>query len=203
MTNYIFKPGDKNRAPVLVLHSTGGDEQQLLPLAEDLFPDHPLLSIRGRINEQGINRYFKLKGPGFTKENFDLESLSQESRWLASEVIRLAEVHQLDLSRLSVIGYSNGANVALYMQLKGIIQFDRVLAFHAMQLTDIDEPVIADDSKIFLTHADNDPIVSRANLEELSSDLQRTECELEIFKANYGHQLSNDELVAAKKWLAV
>lgn len=46
MTNYIFKPGDESLAPVLVLHSTGGDEEQLIPLAEDLFPNHPLLSIR-------------------------------------------------------------------------------------------------------------------------------------------------------------
>ncbi|MCH1723653.1 alpha/beta hydrolase [Lactococcus formosensis] len=203
MTNYIFKPGDKNLTPVLVLHSTGGDEKQLIPLAEDLFPNHPLLSIRGRVSDQGINRYFKLKGPGFTKENFDLESLSQESQWLAAEVVRLGEEYELDLSKLAVIGYSNGANVALYMQLKGLIQFDRVLAFHAMQLTDVDTPVIADESKIFLTHADNDPIVTRANLEELSSDLQKTECELEVFKASFGHQLSNEELVAAKKWLAV
>jgi phospholipase/carboxylesterase len=202
MTNYIFKPGDKNLTPVLVLHSTGGDEKQLIPLAEDLFPNHPLLSIRGRVSDQGINRYFKLKGPGFTKENFDLESLSQESQWLAAEVVRLGEEYELDLSKLAVIGYSNGANVALYMQLKGLIQFDRVLAFHAMQLTDVDTPVIADESKIFLTHADNDPIVTRANLEELSSDLQKTECELEVFKASFGHQLSNEELVAAKKWLA-
>ena len=199
MTNYIFKPGDKNLTPVLVLHSTGGDEKQLIPLAEDLFPNHPLLSIRGRVSDQGINRYFKLKGPGFTKENFDLESLSQESQWLAAEVVRLGEEYELDLSKLAVIGYSNGANVALYMQLKGLIQFDRVLAFHAMQLTDVDTPVIADESKIFLTHADNDPIVTRANLEELSSDLQKTECELEVFKASFGHQLSNEELVAAKK----
>ncbi|MDG6119553.1 alpha/beta hydrolase [Lactococcus formosensis] len=203
MTNYIFKPGDKNLTPVLVLHSTGGDEKQLIPLAEDLFPNHPLLSIRGRVSDQGINRYFKLKGPGFTKENFDLESLSQESQWLAAEVVRLGEEYELDLSKLAVIGYSNGANVALYMQLKGLIQFDRVLAFHAMQLTDVDTPVIADESKIFLTHADNDPIVTQANLEELSSDLQKTECELEVFKASFGHQLSNEELVAAKKWLAV
>lgn len=203
MTNYIFKPGDKDLTPVLVLHSTGGDEKQLIPLAEDLFPNHPLLSIRGRVSDQGINRYFKLKGPGFTKENFDLESLSQESQWLAAEVVRLGEEYELDLSKLAVIGYSNGANVALYMQLKGLIQFDRVLAFHAMQLTDVDTPVIADESKIFLTHADNDPIVTRANLEELSSDLQKTECELEVFKASFGHQLSNEELVAAKKWLAV
>ncbi|QPS71542.1 alpha/beta hydrolase [Lactococcus garvieae] len=203
MTNYIFKAGDESLAPVLVLHSTGGDEHQLVPLAEDLFPHHPILSIRGRVSEQGVNRYFRLKGQGFTKENFDLESLEKESQWLVQEVQRLGAQHHLDLSKLIVIGYSNGANVALYMQLKGLIQFDKVLAFHAMQLTEVDEPALADDSKVFLTHADNDPLVSRQNLKELSSDLEKTECELEIFKANFGHQLSNEELLAAKKWLAV
>lgn len=203
MTNYIFKAGDESLAPVLVLHSTGGDEHQLVPLAEDLFPHHPILSIRGRVSEQGVNRYFRLKGQGFTKENFDLESLEKESQWLVQEVQRLGAQHHLDLSKLIVIGYSNGANVALYMQLKGLIQFDKVLAFHAMQLTEVDEPALADDSKVFLTHADNDPLVSRQSLKELSSDLEKTECELEIFKANFGHQLSNEELLAAKKWLAV
>ncbi|WP_081167536.1 alpha/beta hydrolase [Lactococcus garvieae] len=203
MTNYIFKAGDESLAPVLVLHSTGGDEHQLVPLAEDLFPHHPILSIRGRVSEQGVNRYFRLKGQGFTKENFDLESLEKESQWLVQEVQRLGAQQHLDLSKLIVIGYSNGANVALYMQLKGLIQFDKVLAFHAMQLTEVDDPALADDSKVFLTHADNDPLVSRQNLKELSSDLEKTECELEIFKANFGHQLSNEELLAAKKWLAV
>ncbi|EKF50824.1 alpha/beta hydrolase [Lactococcus garvieae] len=203
MTNYIFKAGDESLAPVLVLHSTGGDEHQLVTLAEDLFPHHPILSIRGRVSEQGVNRYFRLKGQGFTKENFDLESLEKESQWLVQEVQRLGAQHHLDLSKLIVIGYSNGANVALYMQLKGLIQFDKVLAFHAMQLTEVDDPALADDSKVFLTHADNDPLVSRQNLKELSSDLEKTECELEIFKANFGHQLSNEELLAAKKWLAV
>ena len=48
-------------------------------------PSHPILSIRGRINEQGVNRYFKLRGlGGFTKENFDLDSLDEETNWLTS-----------------------------------------------------------------------------------------------------------------------
>lgn len=202
MTNYILKAGDQSLAPILVLHSTGGDEQQLLPLAADFFPNHPILSIRGRISEQGINRYFKLKGQGFTKENFDLASLEEEAQWLSVEVERLAHHHQLDFSKLIVIGYSNGANIALYMQLKGLLKFDKILAFHAMQLTEIGTPVLSDESKVFLTHADNDPIVSRENLEDLSIDLEKTECKLEIFKANFGHQLSNEEISAAKIWLA-
>lgn len=202
MTNYILKEGDSSLAPILVLHSTGGDEHQLVPLAEELFPNHPFLSIRGRISEQGINRYFKLKGPGFTKENFDLVSLEKEAQWLTKEVERLGQHYQLNLSKLNVIGYSNGANMALYMQLKGLFKFEKILAFHAMQLTEVGRPVLSNESKVFLTHADNDPIVSRENLEELSTDLEKTKCQLEIFKAKFGHQLSDEEISAAKKWLA-
>ncbi|HAP15293.1 MULTISPECIES: alpha/beta hydrolase [Lactococcus] len=201
MTNYILKEGDNSLAPILVLHSTGGDEHQLVPLVEELFPNHPFLSIRGRISEQGINRYFKLKGQGFTKENFDLVSLEEEAQWLTKEVERLGQHYQLDLSKLNVIGYSNGANMALYMQLKGLFKFDKILAFHTMQLTEVGTPVLSDESKVFLTHADNDPIVSRENLKELSTDLEKTECQLEIFKAKFGHQLSDEEILAAKKWL--
>lgn len=76
----------------MLLHSTGGDEHQLVEIAEMIAPSHPILSIRGRINEQGVNRYFKLRGlGGFTKENFDLESLDEETDWLTDEVSLLAE----------------------------------------------------------------------------------------------------------------
>ena len=60
MTDYVFKAGRKDLAPLLLLHSTGGDEHQLVEIAEMIAPSHPILSIRGRINEQGVNRYFKL-----------------------------------------------------------------------------------------------------------------------------------------------
>src|SRR5574337_604884 len=90
MTNYVFKAGNNNLAPLLLLHSTGGDEHQLLAIADQIAPTHPILSIRGRINQQGSNRYFKLHGSGgFTKANFDLESLNEESSWLADEIVRL------------------------------------------------------------------------------------------------------------------
>ena len=73
MTNYVFKAGNKDLASLLLLHSTGGDEHQLLAIADQIAPNHLILSIRGRINQQGSNRYFKLRGVGgFTKSNLIL-----------------------------------------------------------------------------------------------------------------------------------
>lgn len=204
MTDYIFKAGNPLLAPILLLHSTGGDEHQLLPIAERIAPGHPVLSIRGRVNDNGINRYFKLRhAGGFTQDNFDLDSLALESQWLADEILVLAEKYSLDATRFIAIGYSNGANIALYMTLKGIFNFDKVIALHGMQLTEINHPVSTDNKRIFLTYASNDPIVSERNFNALIQNLETASCQNEIFNCTYGHQLTEDELVAAKKWLEI
>ena len=202
MTEYIFKAGNPDLPPILLLHSTGGDEHQLLPIAEMIAPNYPVLSIRGRISDNGINRYFKLRGAGgFTKTNFDLESLELESDWLAKEIKILAQKHGFDPSRLIVAGYSNGANVALYMQLKGLFNFVRIIAFHAMPLTEFDQVNTENPIPVFLSHAENDPIIPSSVFQELLTDLENAGCQPEIFKSSHGHQLTEEELITAKNWL--
>lgn len=203
MTNYVFKAGRKNLAPLLLLHSTGGDEHQLLEIAEMIAPHHPILSIRGRVNEQGSNRYFKLCGlGGFTKENFDLDALDEETNWLTSEVQSLAQKHNLDVQKMIALGYSNGANVALNMFLKGKFNFDKIIAFHGMQLEEFEEAIQLDKKQVFLTYAANDRIVPRENFGDLKGDLEDSGCQIEIFESSLGHQLTQEEVMAAKKWLA-
>ena len=202
MTDYVFKAGRKDLAPLLLLHSTGGDEHQLVEIAEMIAPSHPILSIRGRINEQGVNRYFKLRGlGGFTKENFDLESLDEETDWLTDEVSLLAEKHDLDVHKMIAIGYSNGANVALNMFLRGKINFDKIIAFHGMQLEDFEQTVQLDDKHVFLSYAPNDMIVPQKYFGDLKGDLEDSGCQLEIYESSLGHQLTQEEVLAAKKWL--
>src|SRR5690349_4155814 len=55
---------DAARPPLLVLHGSGGDENDLIPLAERVAPGHTLVSLRGKINEQGINRFFRRDDDG-------------------------------------------------------------------------------------------------------------------------------------------
>jgi phospholipase/carboxylesterase len=201
VTDYIYKAGNPALTPLLLLHSTGGDEAQLLPIAQEIAPEHPILSLRGRISDGGVNRYFKLRGQGFTKANFDLESLAIESKWLAGEILTLSEQHGIDSNKMTAVGYSNGANVALYMALNGLFSFDRIIAFHSMQLTE-SEAVHRVASRVFLTHADNDPIVSADNFNALVADLEKANCKPNIFKSDQGHQLTEAELRAAREWLA-
>ena len=202
MTNYVFKAGNKDLAPLLLLHSTGGDEQQLLAIADQIAPAHPILSIRGRINQQGSNRYFKLHGMGgFTKENFDLDSLNEESNWLADEIVRLAKKNEIKLQNMIALGYSNGANVALNMLLKKICPFDKVIAFHGMQLETIPQPHQVGQAKVFLSYAKNDPIIPENEFALLKADLTRFGCQVDSFETTSGHQLTQEEVLAAKNWL--
>ncbi len=200
MTHYIFKEGKANLAPVLLLHGTGGDEHQLVTLAELIAPGHPILSIRGRISEGGMNRYFRLKAPGFRQENFDLVSLAIESDWLAEEIKRLSEKHQLDSHHFIAIGYSNGANMALNMALNGKFSFSKMIAFHPMQIAKIEQADVVK-TDFFLTNDPADPIVPRVWFDALVADIKQAGCQPEIFKSSYGHQLTEDEVNAAKNWL--
>ena len=106
--NYAFVKGDPTVSPLLLLHGQGGDENDLLPIGKYLSPNSPMLSIRGRVQEQGMNRYFKHTENG----GFDLNDLEQETTWLFSVLNDLCRKFDIDYERFIVIGYSNGANVA-------------------------------------------------------------------------------------------
>ncbi|MDR2976806.1 MAG: dienelactone hydrolase family protein [Streptococcaceae bacterium] len=199
MTQYLYRSGDPELAPVLLLHSTGGDETELLQLAELLLPNHPVLAIRGRVNENGYNRYFERYAEG----QFNLASLATETDWLYDELIKLAAKFELDVTRMIVIGYSNGANMALHMSLVKAVNFSTILAHHAMQLSEI-APIKADQlsqTDIFLTYCHNDPIVSDDNFKHLVENLRAAGANPMLYTENTGHQLSNNEIFGAQNFL--
>lgn len=201
MNGAFVEVGDKHLPPVVLLHGTGGDEFQLIPLAHLLFPNHPILSIRGRISERGVNRYFKLNGLNFSKDNYDLNSLSTEEEWLSQKIEQLIFENKFDASKMIAMGYSNGANVAIHLQQKGKINFLKIIAFHATQLEDIKSKSRHNSTKIWISHADNDVIVSSNDFNELIQNLNEFGYQTEIFKSASGHQLTQVEVEAVKKWI--
>jgi phospholipase/carboxylesterase len=126
--------------------------------------------------------------------------LAEEADWLAAELEVLAAKHGLDASKFIVIGYSNGANIALHMTLTGRCHFDKIIAYHAMSLTEIENPV-SSASQIFLTFSGNDPIVSNENFAELLENLEATGVKPVVYQTSYGHQLTQNEIEASKNWL--
>lgn len=109
-THRVVPPARGAPTSVLFLfHGTGGDETSLLELAAAVAPDHLLVGVRGRSDEEGVTRYFRR----FDALRYDQAHLTAEARALAA-FVRTRAV-QLGAERLprTALGYSNGANIAL------------------------------------------------------------------------------------------
>jgi len=108
-----FVPGD-SRQTLLLLHGTGGNERDLLPLGRELDPSASLLSPRGKILESGMPRFFRRLAEGV----FDLEDLKTRTNELADFVAAAVGHYKLDADHIVGVGYSNGANIAASVLLQ-------------------------------------------------------------------------------------
>jgi phospholipase/carboxylesterase len=195
---HAYVSGDPNLAPMLLLHGTGGDETDLLEVAEFLGPDNPKISIRGRVSENGYNRYFERYEEG----DFNLESLHAETDWLVETVHALSERYELHEEAMIVIGFSNGANIAANAMLaREDTPFKVGLLFHAMQIENVEEPADLTDDRIFMSFGEFDPIISQTNFEMLEANLKQAGALISTFATKTSHTLSQPEMQAAKLWL--
>jgi phospholipase/carboxylesterase len=111
---YVYEEAGDPAAPtLLLLHGTGGDEHDLLGLGRALAPGAALLSPRGRVRENGMNRWFRRLGEGV----FDVEDVVRRADELAAFTAAAAAEHHLDPDRGVAVGFSNGANIAAAMLL--------------------------------------------------------------------------------------
>src|SRR2546421_8125199 len=119
---YQFIPGTGDRT-LLLLHGTGGNENDLLPLGRAIDPDAALLSPRGKVLENGAPRFFRRLAEGV----FDEEDVITRAHELAQFIVAASDVYKFDLNDLVAVGYSNGANIAAAMMLLGIAKFTRAI----------------------------------------------------------------------------
>src|SRR5437899_2095371 len=95
---------------LLLLHGTGGNERDLIPLGHDLDPNASLLSPRGKVLENGMPRFFRRLAEGV----FDLEDLKKRTHELADFVVSATAHYKFDMKKIVAVGYSNGANIAAW-----------------------------------------------------------------------------------------
>lgn len=106
---HIYQKGDTHT--LILLHGTGGDENDLIPLAKMVSPQSSILSIRGNVLENGMPRFFRRLAMGV----FDQENLKEETQNLYHFLLEAAQTYQFDLNKSTIIGFSNGANIAISM----------------------------------------------------------------------------------------
>lgn len=114
MYKYVYEEGKKGHPLFVVLHGTGGDEHNLVPIAQEIDPEASVLGVRGDVNENGMLRFFKRTGEG----QYDVEDLFERGKKLEAFIIEKAEELGFALEDVILLGFSNGANMALHILLE-------------------------------------------------------------------------------------
>ncbi len=192
-----FFPGESG-ATLLLLHGTGGDENDLVPLGRELAPGASILSPRGKVSEYGAARFFRRLAEGV----FDHEDLVFRTHELAGFIETTSEEYDFDLSKLVAVGYSNGANIAASL----ILLHPGLLRAAALFRTMVPfEPERAPDLSgmpIFLAAGRMDRLILPQNTERLAEILREAGADLDLRWRNTGHALTYEEVEEVKEWLS-
>ena len=191
-----FVPGSSNRT-LLLLHGTGGNEHDLIPLGHELDPNAALLSPRGKVLENGMPRFFRRLAEGV----FDLEDLKYRTNELADFVTAAAQHYGFATDQLVAVGYSNGANIAASMLLLRPEIMHRAILFRVMVPLIPDTLPDLSSGRVWIGAGDQDPIVAASETKRLAELLRRAGADVTIRFAKAGHGLTNDDLEAARHWL--
>ena len=196
--NYLPGETDGSGVTLLLLHGTGGNEDDLIPLGKQLLPEAAILSPRGKVSEHGAPRFFRRLAEGV----FDHEDLLLRTHELADFANQAAEEYGFDRQKLVAVGYSNGANIAASLMLLHPGLLRAAVLLRAMVPF---EPVEAPDLSgvpIFLAAGRRDTMIAPDNTERLAEILQKAGADLDLRWKNVGHPLTYEEIEEAKDWLS-
>ncbi len=195
-----FVPGVQPNVGItlLLLHGTGGNEEDLLPLGRELLPGVALLSPRGRVLENGLPRFFRR----FAEGVFDVEDLKFQTHELNTFITAAAKEYGVAGNKIVAVGYSNGANIAASLLLLHPNTLIGAILFRPMVPFAPDFEVNLQHTSALLNGGTRDPIVPRDQTEALAALLAGFGAETEVFWHRGGHELGQDDLIAAQKWLS-
>jgi predicted esterase len=191
-----FVPGISDRT-LLLLHGTGGNEHDLIPLGRELDPNAGLLSPRGKILENGMPRFFRRLAEGV----FDLEDLKQRTNELADFVASAAQHYKLSADQVIAVGYSNGANIAASVLLLRPEILRAAILFRAMvPLVPENFPDLSS-VRVWIGAGNQDPIIPTSETQRLVELLRSSGADATIRFANANHALTDADVKTARHWL--
>ena len=198
--HHIFQPGtDPAAAPLLLLHGTGGNEHDLLPLARTLAPGAAVLSPRGDVSEHGANRFFARLAEGV----FDPAEVTRRTHALADFIAAASAHYGLDPARLTAVGFSNGANIAATILQLRPTALGAAILFRSMVVLDQPAaPASLIGKRVLLLSGDADPIVPLDHPPRLAALLRAGGADVTQTFVPSSHGLTAADLTAAKSWLA-
>lgn len=189
------RPEDPDGTTLVLLHGSGGNEADLMPIARRIAPRATLLGVRGRATEEGSNRWFRR----FDATTFDQADIHREAEAFQAFVEGAVTGYGLDADRLLFLGYSNGANF-----LAAVIQLHPGLVRRAVLLRGIQALAAPPDSdlsetSLLVLSGRDDPFAPAAS--ELADDLRARGAAVDVRKLPAGHELAAGDVTEAARWI--
>ncbi|MHB8567536.1 MAG: alpha/beta hydrolase [Nitrososphaerales archaeon] len=197
MAEFTHKFLPSGRRIFLALHGTGGDENDLIPLAKEIDEKASILSPRGRVLENGMPRFFRR----FAEGVFDIEDLKFRTQELAEFVVASSREYKFQLSDVIALGYSNGANIAASLLLlrpdvlSSAILFRATLPLEAETLPDLSG------KKVFISAGKYDQLIPGEGTIRLEELLKKCHAQVELHWQESNHGLVSQDVIDAKRWL--
>ena len=193
-----FVPGEEGGATLLLLHGTGGNEDDLLPLGQELAPGADILSPRGKVSEYGAPRFFRRLAEGV----FDMEDLVFRTHELAGFVGAASKEYGFDPAKLVAVGYSNGANIAASLILLHPGLLKAAVLFRAMVPLEPDATLDLSNMPIFIAAGRQDQMIPPDNTQRLADMLREAGASVDLRWRDTGHALTYEEVGEAKEWIS-
>ena len=191
--------GQESGITFVTLHGTGGDERDLIPLARHISEDIAILSPRGRVNEQGMLRFFKRLSPGV----FDEEDIIYRANELGDFLLHASSRYGRPLDQLVALGYSNGANMAAALLFIRPELFSRAILLRPMlPLSKQKLEHFLECKEILILRGTKDQVIPAESTRLLIDALDQAGAKVTVFDIDAGHALTETDVELARRWLA-
>ncbi|MGJ8616568.1 MAG: VOC family protein [Sulfitobacter sp.] len=192
----FHRPQGPDGSTIVLLHGTGGNEADLMPLAQRINPHATLLGVRGRSTEEGINRWFRR----FDAVTYDQSDIRSEAEAFVAFIDGAVSGYGLDADRITFLGYSNGANLlgAVLQLHPGVIR--RAMLLRSVQALETSPAGDAAETRVLMLNGAEDPFGQMAPA--LEKALRNSGVSLDSRILPAGHELTDEDITLARNWLS-
>lgn len=197
---HVYTPGVSDWT-LLLLHGTGGDEHDLIPLGRQLAPGAALLSPRGKVREAGMPRFFRRLAIG----QLDIPDLLVRTDELAAFVTAAAAQYGRDPAKIAALGFSNGANIAVSLLLRETNRplLASVALLRPMLPYEPEGSLTLDGTEVLIAAGEGDPYSSPEQTRRLAEVLSGAGAAVSVHvEPRAGHSLGAGDLRALEGWAA-
>lgn len=196
--HYVYRDNKATRT-LFLLHGTGGDEFDLLPLVTPLNHHYNLVGLRGNVNEDGLSRFFARTSSGV----FDQDSIKVETQKLTEFTQEWSRAHTQETAHMAFVGYSNGANMILATCFNYPHLVQEAALLHPMLPFVPPQELSLAGISFLLTYGTNDQMISAAESQQIIELLRKRQANVRVVTHSGGHQVAPEELASLVQFLTL